>query len=252
MVKIRIIPSILLKEGRCVKGKNFTDFKDVGHPVTVAKVYDAQGADELIFLDICANTEKRDLLFEIVRNTAEQCFMPLCVGGGINSVEDISELLKSGADKVSINTAAVKNPQLIKEASEKFGSSTIIISIDVKQTKDFEHEVFINSAKTPSGINVFDWAKQVEELGAGEILITSIDREGTRQGYDLQLIKKISEMVSIPVIASGGVGTLKDLEEGISHGASGVSLGSILHFTDQNVIKARNYLKTAGINVRYN
>ena len=251
MVKKRIIPIILLKEGRCVKGVNFKNFRDVGNPTTVARVYDAQKADELVFLDIMANHEDRSTLFEVVRKTADECFMPLCVGGGVKSISDIRVLLKNGADKVSINTAAVENPTLVEEAVKIFGSSTILVSIDVKKTEKFGHEVFTHSGTVATGLNALDWAKQVERLGAGEILITSIDQEGTRNGYDLDLVKVIVNNVGIPVIASGGVGNLKDLEDGINiGGASGVSLGSILHFTDQNVIKARNYFKTVGINVR--
>ncbi len=251
MLKNRIIPIILLKGDRCIKGINFDNFRDVGNPITVARIYDAQKADELVFLDTEANGSDRNILFKIIKETAGECFMPLCVGGGVRTIEDIQKLFQSGADKVSINTAAVENPELISQAAKKFGSANIVISIDVKKTEKWDYEVFTHSGKKATGINGLEWVKEAEKRGAGEILITSIDREGTRKGYDLELIQKITNTVKIPIIASGGVGNLKDLEEGITVGnASGVALGSILYFTDQNVIKARAYLKEKRIAVR--
>ncbi|MEK6845787.1 MAG: imidazole glycerol phosphate synthase cyclase subunit, partial [Nanoarchaeota archaeon] len=216
MLKKRIVPTILLKGNRCVKGVNFTNFRDVGDPVTVARVYDAQKADELVFLDIEANSqrgteeEQRNLLYDIIKETASECFMPLCVGGGIRTIEEIRKLFQSGADKVSLNTTAVENPELVREAARLFGSANILVSIDVKKTDKFEHEVFTHSGQKAAGLDAVEWAKKAEELGAGELLITSIDREGTRSGYDLALIRKITSIVQIPVVASGGVGSLKD------------------------------------------
>lgn len=251
MLKKRIIPCLLLKDGRCVKGVNFKDHRDVGHPVTNAKIYDAQGADELIFLDITANLEKRNILIDIVTQTADECFMPLTVGGGIRNIEDIHQLLRAGADKVSINTVVLEKPEFITEAAHKFGKQCIVVAIDYK-TNNKKQEVFTHSGTKATGLNPVEWAKKVAELGAGEILLTNIDQEGTRTGYDIEIIKKVAEQVNIPVIASGGVGTLEDLKKAIEGaGASAVSLASILHFTDQNVIKARNYLKTNNIEVRY-
>ncbi|OGD71828.1 imidazole glycerol phosphate synthase subunit HisF [Candidatus Collierbacteria bacterium RIFCSPHIGHO2_02_FULL_49_10] len=250
MLKMRIIPSLLLKDGRMVKSVRFGGYRDVGHPVTTAKIYDAQRADELIFLDISASREERRTLFDYVRQVAEECFMPLGVGGGITSVEDIRELLKSGADKVVINTAAIENPELVRKAALRFGSSTIVVSIDVKKTQDGKYEVFIRGATTSTGLDPVTWAKEVEGLGAGEILITSVDQEGTMAGYDTILIRNVAEAVSIPVIAHGGAGKLSDFKEAIVAGASAVAAASIFHFTDQSPIKTRKYLHDAGVNVR--
>jgi len=251
MLKTRIIPCLLLKEGRCVKGVNFKNHRDVGHPVTNAKIYDAQGADELIFLDIIANLEKRNILIDILTQTADECFMPLTVGGGIRNIEDIHRLLRAGADKISINTIAVEKEKFITEASQKFGKQCIVVAIDYKMNNG-KLEVFTHSGTKPTGLNPIEWAKRVVELGAGEILLTNIDQEGTRTGYDIETIEKVAKQTNIPVIASGGVGSLDDLKKAIiKAGASAVSLASILHFTDQNVIKARNYLKTNNIEVRY-
>jgi cyclase len=250
MLKARIIPSLLLREGRCVKGVQFQNFRDTGNPVTAAKIYDAQGADELLFLDITASTEKRKILFDVVTRTAEECFMPLCVGGGIRTVEDIRKLLLSGADKVSINTAAVERPEFINEAAEVFGNQCIVASIDVRK-QDGKYEVYSHCGTTATGLDAVKWAKEAVAQGAGELLVTSIDREGTRKGYDLELISSIADAVEVPVIASGGVGTLQDLVDGIKKGhASAVCAASIFHFTDQNIIKARTYMKQAGIDVR--
>ncbi|MBU1165628.1 imidazole glycerol phosphate synthase subunit HisF [Candidatus Micrarchaeota archaeon] len=260
MLKIRIIPSLLLKEGRCVKGIRFTSFRDTGNPVTAARIYDAQGADELLFIDILASKENRKTLFDIVSRTAEECFMPLCVGGGIKDTDDIRKLLLAGADKISINTAAIENPKFINKAAEIFGNQCIVVSIDVKKSgagqhsvigSDSEYEVFSHCGTKPTGLDPVQWAKQVVEQGAGEILLTSIDQEGTRTGYDLDLLKAVADAVEVPVIASGGVGSLQDFVDGIKKGhASAVSAGSIFHFTDQSIIKARTYLAEAGINVR--
>ncbi|OGY44943.1 MAG: imidazole glycerol phosphate synthase subunit HisF [Candidatus Buchananbacteria bacterium RIFCSPHIGHO2_01_FULL_39_14] len=251
MVKTRIIPCLLLKNGRCVKGVNFTNHRDVGHPVTNAKIYEAQGADELIFLDIIANSKESLVLLDIVRQTADQCFMPLTVGGGIKTLNDIFQLLRAGADKVSINTAAVQNPEFITQATKKFGSQCIVVSIDYKKNQNGNLEVFIQSGNRATGLKPVDWAKKVQTLGAGEILLTNIDREGTRTGYDLETLRAVSEQLNIPVIANGGVGSMADLKRGILDGhAQAVSLASILHFTNQSVIKARDYLATSGLEVR--
>lgn len=251
MLKKRLIPILLLKNGRMVKGVKFKDFRDTGDPVTAAKVYDAQTVDELIFLDITASNDNRDILFDIVSRTAEQCFMPLTVGGGVRTVEDMRKLFEAGADKVSINTAAVQRPEFVHEAAEKFGRANIVVSIDAKRIGKGEYEVFSNSGRKPRGINAINWAKLVADQGAGEILITSMDREGTMEGYDLELTRAVADSVSIPVIANGGVGTLQHLVEGITIGhASAVAASSIFHFTDQSPIKARSFMKVAGIDVR--
>ncbi len=251
MIKNRIIPCLLLKEGRCVKGVNFVNHRDTGHPVTNAKIYDAQGADELIFLDITASAAERSILYDIISATAEECFMPLTVGGGIRTMEDIHNLLRIGADKVAINTVAVENHALITAGAAKYGKQCIVVSIDYKINDKGEAEVFTHSGLQPTGLDPIAWAKKVESLGAGEIMFTSIDREGMRQGYDFELLKQVTSAVGIPVIASGGAGDLEDLRRAIvESGASAVSLGSLLHFTDQNVIKMRNYLHTHGVAVR--
>ena len=251
MLKNRIIPILLLKHGRCVKGKQFKDYRDTGAPVTAAKIYDAQRVDELVFLDILASQEERDLLLPIVTQTAEQCFMPLTVGGGIKTVEEIRIVLAAGADKVSINTAAVENPAFIAEASRYFGKANIVVSIDYKVNAVGEREVFTHGGTKPTGLNPFAWAKKVEQLGVGEIILTSIDREGSMQGYDLEFIREVSDSLGIPVIAHGGAGTTEHLREGLVQGhASGVAAASLFHFTDQNLIKARHYLTVHGANVR--
>jgi len=251
MLKVRLIPSLLLKDGRCVKGVRFKKYIDVGHPVSAAKVYDAQGADELLFLDIGAGQEGRSTLLEIVQQTAEQCFMPLTVGGGVRNVEDIRTLLRSGADKIAINTAAFENPQLIAEGAEQFGSQCIVCSIDYITNDSGVAEVLLEGGKTPTGKDVVQWASEAASHGAGEILLTSVDRDGTRSGYDLQTLRNVTDSINIPVIASGGVGTLQDLVDGVVEGhASAVAAASIFHFTDQSVIKATSYMKQAGLEVR--
>jgi len=252
MLKKRLIPTLLLRNGRMVKGANFTAFRDVGHPVTTAKIYDAQGADELIFLDIEASQENRKTLFDVVSQVAEHCFMPLTVGGGVRSVEDFRLLLLAGADKVSINTAAFERPTLIVEAAEKFGRQCVVVSIDTRSTSVFPWEVFTHAGQKSTGMDALNWARRAASLGAGEILITSIDREGTSKGYDLELVKTIANALDIPVIASGGVGNLWHLVDGINIGhASAVAAASIFHFTDQSVIKAKTFMKQASVDIRW-
>jgi imidazole glycerol-phosphate synthase subunit HisF len=251
MLKKRLIPILLLKNGRCVKGVKFNDFRDTGYPLTAARVYDSQSVDELVFLDITASKEDKGILFDYVSRTAEECFMPLTVGGGVRTLDDIRNLLMAGADKVTINTAAVENPKIIQESSDKFGRANIVVSIDVKKIGDNKYEVYTHSGHQSTGINALEWVKTIAASGAGEILLTSIDREGTMNGYDLDLIRQVTDMVNIPVIANGGVGTLKHLVEGISIGnASAVAAASIFHFTDQSPIKAKAYMKVAGIDLR--
>ena len=252
MLKVRLIPSLLLRNGRCVKGVRFKNHRDVGHPVTAAKVFEAQGADELLFLDIDATSDRRETLYEIVTRTAEQCFMPLTVGGGVRSVRDIRALLRAGADKVTMNTAAFERPALIKEGAEEFGVQCIVVSIDhMMKADDRNDAVFTNNGTHDTKMSVVDWALQAEELGAGEILLTSVDRDGQRNGYAIDTIRSVSDAVNIPVIASGGVGKLSDLVIGVTEGhASAVAAASLFHFTDQSVIKAHSYMKQAGLDVR--
>jgi cyclase len=250
MLKKRIIPVLLLKKGRLVKTLQFGKYRDVGEPVSQAKIYDAQKADELIFLDIDATSEKRDAAYDVIRNAANECFMPMTIGGGIGNIETIHRMLKIGADKVAINAAAIENPLFIIEAAAKFGSQCIVISIDVKKNQG-RYEVFTHNGKTSTGKDPVEWAREVERLGAGEILLTSIDNEGTMKGYDLSLIKSVADAVGIPVIANGGAGTLQDFHNAILIGkASAVAAGSLFHFTDQSLIKTRRFLKVHGVEVR--
>ena len=252
MLKSRIIPCLDVKNGRVVKGTNFINLQDAGDPVEVAKLYDAQGADELCFLDITASHENRDTIFEIVQKTAEVCFMPLTVGGGINKVEHIRKLLLSGADKVSINSAAVSDRNLVREAAEKFGSQCIVVAIDVKKN-DAEDvwEVYTHGGRVNTGLNVMKYAKNIEALGAGELLVTSMDRDGTKKGFDNKLMKQITDLVSVPVIASGGVGNLQHLVDGVKIGkADAVLAASIFHFGDFTVGEAKIFMKDQGIEVR--
>ena len=231
MLKIRIIPCLDVKNGKVVKGTKFVNLKYAGDPVKQAKIYDNQGADELCFLDITASSDKRNILYDVVKKTAQKCFMPLTVGGGIRSIEDIRKLLLCGADKVSINTAAIKNPQLIKKASSKFGNQCIVVAIDAKQIKKNKWEIFTHGGRKKTGIDAIKWAKKMESLGAGEVLLTSMDKDGTKSGFDLELTKKISNSINIPVIASGGVGNIQDLVDGIKIGkASAVLAASIFHY----------------------
>jgi imidazole glycerol-phosphate synthase subunit HisF len=232
-----------------VKGVRFAGYRDVGHPVTTAKVYDAQGADELLFLDIEATGEERATLFDVVSRTADECFMPLTVGGGIRSVDDVRALLLAGADKVSINTAAVRRPELVTEAALRFGSQCVVVAIDVSGSLD--GKVCTHGGRVETELNPVEWALRAAALGAGEIIVTSIDREGTRTGYDLELTRALADALTVPVVASGGVGRLDDLVDGVRVGhASAVAAASIFHFTDQSVIKARSYMRQAGLDVR--
>lgn len=255
MLKIRIIPCLDVKDGRVVKGVNFVDLVDAGDPVAAAAAYDAAGADELCFLDITASHENRDTIFHIVEQTAERCFMPLTVGGGVRTVEDIGRLLHAGADKVSINTAAVKNREFVKQAAEKFGAQCIVVAIDAKRVSQPGEtprwEIFTHGGRTPTGIDAVQYARDVVALGAGEILLTSMDRDGTKAGFDLELTRAIADAVSVPVIASGGVGTLDHLVEGITEGhASAVLAASIFHFGTYSIAQAKAHMAEAGIAVR--
>jgi len=251
MLKARLIPTLLLKDGRMVKTKQFGAYRDVGNPRTVAKVYDAQKADELIFLDITATEENRHFLIETIETVAEECFMPLTAGGGIRTVEQAREILRHGADKIAVNSAAVEHPEFITELSQAFGKSTVIVSIDFKENAQGKKEVFSTRGTVSTGLDPVAWAQEAEHRGAGEILLTSIDREGTMTGYDLDMISAVANAVSIPIIASGGVGTIQDLVDGIQIGkASAVSAASIFHFTDQSIFKAHSHMKQAGLAVR--
>ncbi|MBI2095195.1 MAG: imidazole glycerol phosphate synthase subunit HisF [Candidatus Omnitrophica bacterium] len=253
MLAKRIIPCLDVKEGRVVKGTRFLGLRDAGDPVECAKYYDRSGADELVFLDITASHEKRGVLLEVVRKTAEQVFMPLTVGGGVRNLEDVRELLKAGADKVSINTAAVKDPGLVKRASARFGAQCIVVAIDAKWSgkKPGRWRVYTHGGRRNSGREVLSWAKTVEALGAGEILLTSMDRDGTKEGYDLELTRAVSEAVRIPVIASGGVGNLRHLAEGLTRGRADAALAaSIFHFKEYTVGQAKRYLRRKGVLVR--
>lgn len=250
MLAKRIIPCLDVKDGRVVKGTQFVDLKDAGDPVENAKVYDEQGADEIAFLDITASHEKREILIDIVRRTAEEIFIPLTVGGGVRNLKDIRKLLKAGADKVSINTAAVKDPSFVKRASMRFGSQCIVIAIDAKR-RGQGWEVYTHGGRIPTGIDALLWAKEMEKLGAGEILLTSMDRDGTKDGYDIGLTRTISESVDIPVIASGGVGTLEHLYEGLALGkASAVLAASIFHYREYTIAQVKSFLKEKGVAVR--
>jgi cyclase len=250
MLKNRIIPCLDVKNGRVVKGINFVDLKDVGDPVEQAKIYSESGADEICFLDITASNEDRETIFEVVRQTSKNCFVPLTVGGGIKNLEDINKLLASGADKVSINTAAVNNQNLIMDSSKKFGSQCIVVAIDAKQKKG-GWEIFTHGGRTETGIDAIDFAKKMEDCGAGELLITSMDRDGTQKGYDNDLISEIEKNVNIPIIASGGVGNLKHLEEGITKGhANALLAASIFHYGKYSIMEVKNYLNSKKIPVR--
>lgn len=250
MLAKRIIPCLDVKAGRVVKGTQFLDLKDAGDPVEVAKIYDAQGADELTFLDITASHEERGIILDVVKKTAECIFMPLTVGGGVRTLQDIRNLLKAGADKVSINTAAVKDPEFVKKAAEKFGSQCIVVAIDAKRSLD-SWEVFTHGGRTPTGLDAIHWAHKMEKYGAGEILLTSMDRDGTKSGYDIALLKQITSEVNVPVIASGGVGTLEHIAEALSIGGAQAALAaSIFHFGEYTVGQVKEFLKEQGIAVR--
>ena len=251
MLKNRIIPCLDVKNGRVVKGINFVDLKDAGDPVEQAKIYSEGGADEICFLDITASNENRETIIDIVRKTAKECFVPLTVGGGVRTIQNITDLLLAGADKVSINTAAVKDVSFIKEASKKFGSQCIVVAIDAKKVSDNKWEVFTHGGRNKTGINAIDFAKKMEDSGAGELLVTSMDRDGTQVGYDIDLMSKISSKVNIPVIASGGVGNLDHLVDGIKLGkASAVLAASIFHYGKYSIKEAKDYLDSKEIPVR--
>jgi len=246
----RIIPCLDVKNGRVVKGVNFVDLRDAGDPVSNASYYEKEGADELVFLDIAASHENRDTMLEVVRRAAEKVFMPLTVGGGIRNIADVRKLLKAGADKVSINTAAVKNPKLISEAAGRFGEQCIVVAIDAKR-KGKGWEVYTHGGRTPTGKDAVKWAKEAEKKGAGEILLTSMDRDGTKKGYDLELTKTISQAVGIPIIASGGAGTLKHLYEAFTEGKADAALAaSIFHFREFTIRESKEYLQKKGVVVR--
>jgi imidazole glycerol-phosphate synthase subunit HisF len=250
MLAKRIIPCLDVKNGRVVKGTNFVGLRDAGDPVECALLYDRQGGDELVFLDITASHEKRGIMLDVVRRTAEKVFMPLTVGGGINAVEDIRALLNAGADKVSINTAAVKDPSLVKKASDRFGSQCIVVAIDARRSGR-AWEVFTHGGRTPTGLDAVDWARRVTRLGAGEILLTSMDRDGTQQGYDLDLLREVSRAVRVPVIASGGAGGPVHMADALTKGeADAVLAASIFHFKQTTVGAVKRYLKKKGIPVR--
>ena len=250
MLKNRIIPCLDVKNGRVVKGINFIDLKDAGDPVEQAKIYSEGGADEICFLDITASNENRDTIYDVVERTSKKCFVPLTVGGGVRSIDDISKLLNCGADKVSINTAAVQNPETIIESSKKFGSQCIVVAIDAKKN-DNKWEVFTHGGRNNTSIDAIDCAKKMEDSGAGELLVTSMDRDGTQIGYDNDLMFKISSTVNIPVIASGGVGNLDHLVDGIKLGnASAVLAASIFHYGTHSIKEAKQYLNSKGIPVR--
>ncbi len=250
MLTKRIIPCLDVKDGQVVKGKGFVNLKYAGSPVNLARKYYKDGADELVFLDITASYEKRKIMIDLVEKAAKQIFIPFTVGGGIIAIDDIRVLLNAGADKVSINTSAVKNPKLIKEAAEKFGSQCIVAAIDAKKIKN-KWKVFIKGGRQATGLSAVEWAKRVEKLGAGEILLTSIDKDGTKYGYDLELTKKISESVNIPIIASGGAGSLKSIEKVLKEGKADAALAaSIFHYKKYSIKQVKRYLQNKGMRVR--
>jgi cyclase len=253
MLKVRIIPCLDVKDGRVVKGVQFVGLRDAGDPVEQARVYDAAGADELTFLDITASHENRDTILDVVGRTAEQCFMPLTVGGGVRQVEDIRRLLLAGADKVSINSAAVARPEFVKEAAEKYGDQCIVVAIDARESKSTPGtwEVFTHGGRKGTGLDAIDWARRMARSGAGEILLTSMDRDGTKAGFDLALTRAVSDAVPVPVVASGGVGTLDDLVDGVTKGgASAVLAASIFHFGTFTIADAKRHLARAGVPIR--
>jgi len=251
MLRARVIPCLDVNNGRVVKGVNFVDLVDAGDPVKQARVYDAAGADELCFLDITASHENRETIYDVVGQTAEQCFMPLTVGGGVRATEDVRKLLLAGADKVSINTAAVFNPDFVREAAEKFGSQCIVVAVDAKGVKSGGFEIFTHGGRKPTGLDAVEWCRRMAEYGAGEILLTSMDRDGTKQGFNLPLTRAVADAVPIPVIASGGVGTLDHLVEGVTEGhASAVLAASIFHFGTYTIGQAKAHMAAGGVPVR--
>lgn len=252
MLKNRIIPCLDVKNGRVVKGVNFENLIDAGDPVAQAKFYSDHGADELCFLDITASNENRAILYDVISQVAKVCFIPLTVGGGVREIDDIRKLLLCGADKVSINSAAVTNPDLVKQAAKKFGSQCVVVAIDAKKNSAGNFEIFVKGGREATGIDAVLWAKKMQDLGAGEILLTSMDRDGTKSGYDLELLSQVTESLQIPVIASGGVGNLEHLREGIEAGASAVLAASIFHFKTYSIKEAKEFLIKNGIEMRVN
>jgi len=257
MLNKRIIPCLDVKDGRVVKGVNFVELRDAGDPVEIAQRYDAEGADELTFLDITASHERRKIILDVVRKTAETVFMPLTVGGGVREIQDIRDLLNAGADKVSINTAAVNRPEFVKEAAERFGAQCIVVAVDAKRRppapdpQPLEWEVFIHGGRTPTGLDAIEWAQRMEAYGAGEILLTSMDRDGTKEGYDLALTHAIATAVTVPVIASGGVGTLQHIYEGLTAGGADAALAaSIFHYREYSIHDCKEFLAARGVRVR--
>jgi cyclase len=250
MLKLRIIPCLDVKDGRVVKGVNFVSLRDAGDPVEQAILYDRAGADELTFLDITASSDNRDTILDVVHRTAENVFLPLTVGGGIRSVQDMRRLLLAGADKCSINSAAISRPELISEAAEKFGSQCVVVAIDARQTAPGRWEVFSHGGRTPTGLDVLQWAKRLETLGAGEILLTSMDRDGTGEGFDLALLKAVCDATRLPVIASGGVGKLRHFAEGAKAGATGLLAASVFHFGQFTIAEVKQALAAANLPVR--
>ncbi len=251
MLAKRIIPCLDVNAGRVVKGVNFVELRDAGDPVEIARRYDEQGADEITFLDITASSDARDIILHVVEQVAEQVFIPLTVGGGVRSVDDVRRLLNAGADKVSMNTAAVSNPQLVHDAASKVGSQCIVVAVDAKQTAPGKWQVFTHGGRNNTGLDAIEWARRVESLGAGEILLTSMDRDGTKVGFDLGLTRAVADAVGIPVIASGGVGTLEHLADGVTEGrADAVLAASIFHFGQHTVREAKELMRARGIEVR--
>lgn len=247
----RIIPCLDVKDGRVVKGTNFVGLRDAGDPVELASIYDKELADELIFLDITASSDERNTMVEMVEKTASQVFIPFTVGGGIRTVEDIRKMLKAGADKVSLNTAAIKNPELIAEGAKRFGSQCIVLAVDARQSGENKWEVYINGGRTPTGLDVLEWVKKATDLGAGEILLTSMDQDGVKDGYDIPLTRAVSEAVNVPVIASGGAGALEHFYDVLTLGkADAVLAASVFHFGEFTVGQVKEYLKSRGIEVR--
>ncbi len=251
MLSKRIIPCLDVKDGRVVKGVNFVNLRDAGDPVEIAKKYSDEGADEICFLDITASNEERKTMIDVVERTAAQVFVPLTVGGGVRTLDDVRQILLAGADKVSINTAAVKNPDFVKEAADKFGSQCIVVAIDARSVGDSKWEVFTHGGRNPTGIDAVEWAQKMEDYGAGEILLTSMDKDGTKSGYDLPLTKTISRNLRIPIIASGGAGNLEHLSDGVKLGeADAVLVASIFHYGEYTIKEAKEFLSANGISVR--
>ncbi len=251
MVAKRIIPALDIKEGRVVKCVRFLDPKDAGDPVDLARLYDAEGADEIVFLDITASHEKRSIMLDVARRVAEEVFIPFTVGGGIRTVEDMRQILKTGADKIFINTSAVQNPNLIEEGADRFGTQCIVVAIDAKRRPEGGYEVYVHGGRTPTGMDAVRWAEEVQRRGAGEILLTSMDADGTREGYDLPVTRAIAEAVSIPVIASGGAGTLEHIHEGVTEGKAEAALvASLVHYNIHTIREMKEYLRERGVPVR--